>query len=180
MAEVRDGTSRQVARDAAERYFGPHCATSARRHCLAKHPALRSGCSSHRVDRLCSMGQDCRLATMEPLFDMDCELVGWVDVGRNVFNLDLEWVAYISHDHAWSAETSNWMGPVRGTVCMDEAGHVVAWSPGTPVSGAKAAACSRAPRPPRPPRPPGPPRPPRPSTPIGGWSQLSFAGWLAL
>ena len=47
---------------------------------------------------------------MFPLFDKDSELVGWTDPGKHIFDQDMNWVAYISHNHAWSAETGNWLG----------------------------------------------------------------------
>jgi hypothetical protein len=36
--------------------------------------------------------------------------VGWIDPGKHIFDQNMNWVAYISHNHAWSAETGNWLG----------------------------------------------------------------------
>ena len=66
---------------------------------------------------------------MEPLFDSDCELVGWLDPLRHIFDTDLNWVAFISVGHAWSSDSGNWLGPVPGLICLDQSGKVVAWSP---------------------------------------------------
>ncbi|GAH33871.1 unnamed protein product, partial [marine sediment metagenome] len=55
---------------------------------------------------------------MEPLFDKDCELVGWIDPMRHIFDTNMNWVAYISNGHVWSSETENWLGPVLGLLCL--------------------------------------------------------------
>ena len=65
---------------------------------------------------------------MEPLFDRNCELVAWIDPLRNIFDTDLNWVAYIRNGHAWSSDTGNWLGPVPGVLCLDQTGKVVAWN----------------------------------------------------
>jgi len=71
---------------------------------------------------------------LEPLFDKDCNLVGWIDPGRHIFDTDMNWIAYISGGHGRSAETGNWLGPVRGLLCFDHSGRVVAWNPEERVS----------------------------------------------
>jgi hypothetical protein len=120
---------------------------------------------------------------MEPLFDENCELIGWIDPRSHIFDIDLNWVAYISRGHAWSTESGNWLGPVPGLICLDQYGCVVAWNPKEQVAGSprppRPPWAPRAPKPPRPPRPPQPPRPPRPPQPVGGWSDLSFRAWLS-
>lgn len=120
---------------------------------------------------------------MFPLFDKDSELVGWMDPGKHIFDQNMNWVAYISHNHAWSAETGNWLGPVPGLICLDTSGRVVAWNPKEHISGtarpARPARAARAARPSRPARSARPARPARPATPAGGWSSLSFWGWLS-
>jgi len=37
---------------------------------------------------------------MHPLFDKDCELVGWIDPMNHIFDTDMNWVAYVSGGHA--------------------------------------------------------------------------------
>jgi hypothetical protein len=72
---------------------------------------------------------------MEPLFDSRCELVGWIDPGRYIFDDSINWVAYLSGGHAWSAITGNWLGPVHHLVCLDTNGNVVVWNPADLVAG---------------------------------------------
>lgn len=120
---------------------------------------------------------------MEPLFDQNCECVGWVDPTQHIFDVDLNWVAYLSAGHAWSVDSGNWCGPVPGLICLDQSGRVVAWNPNAQVSGTvrpvRPPRAARSPKPARPARPAKPARPPRPPTPAGGWSDLTFAQWLA-
>lgn len=120
---------------------------------------------------------------MEPLFDKDCELVGWIDPMRHIFDTDVNWVAYISNGHAWSSKTGNWLGPVLGLLCLDQAGKVVVWNPKEQVKGtarpARPARAARVARPARPAKPARPARPAIPATPTGGWSQGTFWAWLS-
>ena len=53
------------------------------------------------------------------LFDRNCELIGWIEPGHNIFDTSINWIAYISGGHAWSSATGNWIGPVNGTTCLD-------------------------------------------------------------
>jgi hypothetical protein len=117
------------------------------------------------------------------LFDKDCDLVGWINPGNHIFNTDMDWVAYLANGHSWSANSGNWLGPVKGLLCQDQDGRPVAWNPKEAVSGsprpARPARAARAARPARPARPATPARPARPATPAGGWSPHSFYAWLA-
>ena len=114
-----------------------------------------------------------------PLFDKDCDLVAWIHPGEHIFSVDMDWVAYLANDHAWSAENGNWLGPVNGLLCLDHGGHPVAWNPKESVKGSSAPSRpSRAPRTSRPSRPSRPSSPSRPSTPSGGWSSMSFYAWV--
>ena len=82
---------------------------------------------------------------MTPLFDQHSQLVAWMSQGgRHIFGTDMQWLAYVSGGHAWSAETGNWLGSVPGFTCRDTNGHPVAWNPSNSVLGT--------PRPPRPQR----------------------------
>ena len=42
------------------------------------------------------------------LFDKDCDLVGWIRPGDHIFDIDMEWVAYIRNGQAWSAVSGDW------------------------------------------------------------------------
>ena len=60
-----------------------------------------------------------------PLFDKDCNLIAWLDSSKNIFDTDMQWIAYISSNHIWSSSSGNWLGPIEGTVCYDmEVGRV--------------------------------------------------------
>ena len=121
--------------------------------------------------------------SLEPLFNKDCELVGWIEPDEHIFDTSMQWVAYVRNDHAWSADNGNWLGAVEGLVCRDTSGKPLAWNPEQVVSGTprppKPPKAPRSPKPPRPSKPPKPPKPPKPSTPPGGWSTLSFRAWMA-
>ncbi len=120
---------------------------------------------------------------LKPLFDKDCELVGWISPGEHIFDTNLNWVAYIKRNNAWSAETGNWLGPVRGLLCYDSSGKVVAWNPEEKIT-----AIIRPVRPPketmplrplRPLRPLMPSKPLRPTISSRDWSDLTFWNWLS-
>jgi hypothetical protein len=120
---------------------------------------------------------------MKPLFNKDSELVGWMnDNHEHIFDTNMNWVAYISNGHAWSAKTGNWCGPVNGYNCLDRNGKVVAWSIGqivqgsvTPVTPVRAV---KAVTPIKPVKPVNPVKPVKPLTPVGGWSVLTFSAWV--
>ena len=120
---------------------------------------------------------------MYPLFNKDCDLVGWIDPMSHIFDTEMNWVAYLAGGHAWSSETGNWLGPVPGLICLDQSGHVVAWNPEEKIAGtarpARPARAARVARPARPARPANPARPARPATPAGGWAEISFWAWLS-
>jgi len=68
-----------------------------------------------------------------PLFDQDCELMAWIEPGRHIFDSDMNWIAYLANNQAWSAESGNWLGAVRGLLCMDNSGKPVLWNPNEQV-----------------------------------------------
>lgn len=120
---------------------------------------------------------------MFPLFDCNQELVAWISPGKNIFDTDMNWVAYIHNGHIWSSGTGNWIGPITDSlVCLDTNGRVVAWNNPNKVEGIpkppRPPRTPRSPRPPRPARPARPSRPARPPRPSRGWSSLSFDEWL--
>lgn len=120
---------------------------------------------------------------LEPLFDRENTFVGWADPAGHIFDSEVHWVAFISNGHAWSPETGNWLGPVRGLGCYDRAGQVVAWCPRQMVTRLNAVPRpSRSPRPLRPIRPLRPVRPLSPVRPLtanGAWSSIPFHEWLS-
>jgi len=63
-----------------------------------------------------------------PLFDNDCELVGWTRPDEHIFSTSMDWLAYIQNGHAWSAKTGNWLESVKGMLCLDQRGNPVAWN----------------------------------------------------
>ena len=89
---------------------------------------------------------------MISIFDRDTDLIAWLNNdARHLFGTDMNWVAYISGGHLWSADTGNWLGPLRGTTLLDQAGRPVGWHPGDGVaSSARPARPARAARAARP------------------------------
>ncbi|MGG3758198.1 4-fold beta flower protein [Bacillus anthracis] len=116
-----------------------------------------------------------------PLFDSDINHVGWIEPGEHIFDTNMNWVAYISDNHAWSSDSGNWLGPVNHLVCLDKSGKVVLWNPDGEIAGTlrplRPVRALRALRPLKPLRQPRPLRPSRPLRPIHGWSDLSFIAW---
>lgn len=119
---------------------------------------------------------------MISIFDRNAELIAWLsNDGKHLFDADMNWVAYASGGHLWSAETGNWLGPLQGTTLLDQSGRPVGWHPGDGVGSsgrpARPGRAARSARPARPPRPARPAKPARPATPAGGWSDMTFLGW---
>ena len=104
---------------------------------------------------------------MTPLFDKDCNLMGWMEPGKYIFDTGMNWVAFIDGDNVWSAETGNWLGQVYGRNIRDTQGKTVFWNPDQDIENTL---------PPLPPvRPLRPQQPLQPLTPLEGWSEL---GWI--
>ena len=72
---------------------------------------------------------------LHPLFDKDCDLQGWIDPGQHIYDTGMNWVAYISGNNAWSADSGDWLGELHGLLCLDKSGHPVAWNPQQAVVG---------------------------------------------
>jgi hypothetical protein len=119
---------------------------------------------------------------MIPLYDKDCNLIAWLKMNEHIFSTNMDWIAFIKNRQAWSAETGNWLGPINGSICLDQTGRVVAWSPGEKIQGSlrpiTPIRAIRAIKPIRPIRPITPIKPIRPIAPLGGWSLQSFFEWV--
>jgi hypothetical protein len=115
---------------------------------------------------------------LKPLYNKECDLVGWLDPERHIFGTTLNWVAYISDGHAWCAISGNWAGPVNLGICLDHTGRVIAYNPEASITEtsqpARPERATRAERPVRPARPTRPVRSARPVIPTDSWSPLSF------
>lgn len=122
------------------------------------------------------------ISVLKPLFDKNCEFIGWIEPEKHIFNQDMDWVAYISDSNAWSAVTGNWIGSVHDSVCLDTSGKIIAWSTGTNVRSisrpSRPNRAVSAPKPPRPERPEAPEKPEKPEVPADEWSSWSIGQWL--
>lgn len=118
---------------------------------------------------------------MTPIFDQNAQLAGWFD-GENIFDLNLEWVAFLSDDHFFSSNTLSWLGPIHDGSLLDRNGKPVAWLEGASPSGTLKPLTPLRPlkplKPLRPLRPLNPLRPLKPLNPLGGWSTLVWNQWL--
>lgn len=117
-----------------------------------------------------------------PLFDKDSDLVAWIEPGKSIFDLEMNWVAYIANGNLWSAKTNKWLGPVSGLLCFDTKGKPVLWNPKEQIRAIPAPLRPLNPLRPltplKPLKPLKPLRPLRPLTPLGGWSALSYYSWV--
>lgn len=118
---------------------------------------------------------------MDPLFDRFGRLVAWLR-GDNIFDPEMNWVAFRSSGNLFSRTSVAWLGPVDGDTIYDRKGRPVALTDGatpdrrdTPVP------------PPRPVSPLMPQRPlatkqhRRPTRPIpvnAPWSDLSWSQYV--
>ena len=118
---------------------------------------------------------------MTPVHDARTELLGWFD-GTNLFDLNLDWVAFHRAGHLFSSVDAEWLGPLHAGSLLDRSGRVFAWLAGTTPAGSLSPARPMRPMRPLPPRrplfPPKPLRPAPPLNPVGGWSGLSWLEWL--
>jgi hypothetical protein len=119
---------------------------------------------------------------LTPLFSPGCDLVGWMQPHKFLFDADMAYVAFLTNGHAWSARSGLWLGPVIGSHVFDIEGRPVAWNPREPLRGVgkplRPVNVVRAVSPVRPARPVMPPRPLAAPVLPGGWSPLTFAEWL--
>jgi hypothetical protein len=115
---------------------------------------------------------------MKPLFDAASNLVGWVsDDGKNIYNTNMHWSAYVVGENAWNARNDKWIGPVVNGNFHDRSGRPIAWR-NSKVSSVMPPMQPMTPmRPMTPMTPMQPMTPMRPMTlmtPMGGWSRSTF------
>ena len=119
---------------------------------------------------------------MEALFNSHTKFVGWIYRDKYILDADLNWVAFIDHDHAWSAKTVHWLGPMDGLNCLDCFGHPVAWHPSLRIRALPSRAMTVTPKVPASPAKQAsrtsPATPATPETPVGGWSRMTWSQWL--
>lgn len=118
---------------------------------------------------------------MTPIFDKHVQLSGWFD-GENIFDLYLNWVAFLSGGNLFSSITLSWLGPMNEGSFLDINGKPVAWLYGTSPSGSLKPLQPLKPLKPltplKPLKPLNPLRPLKPLSPLGGWSTLEWSQWI--
>jgi hypothetical protein len=72
---------------------------------------------------------------VKPLFDSNCDLVGWIAPGQHIWDANMEMGGLHFRGPCMSADTGNWLGPVNGLVCLGQSGRVVARNPEQAVAG---------------------------------------------
>lgn len=100
---------------------------------------------------------------MTPIFDSNCDVIAWFD-GKNFFDEDIEWVAFLQSGNCFSVENLDWLGALHEGSLLDTNGKPVGWLQGKSPSGTLPLL--------------KPLRPLRPLRPLGEWSNLSFNQWL--
>lgn len=119
----------------------------------------------------------------DPLYDKKANFVGWLVEYENVFDKNLNWVAYIFNNFIWAKETGLWIGELRGTNLLDRRGKIVAWSTSGPVVGGigfDEGPINFGPpiQPVKPLTNKPPVHPDEAPEPSGEWSELTFEEWL--
>ena len=116
---------------------------------------------------------------MKALFDSRSYLVGWIsDDHAYIYDTKMRWVGYVIEENAWNSQSSRWIGPVVNGNIHDQAGRPIVWSNSdlssiTPPTHPMIAIKPLTPMTPMRPMTPMPPL--TLVTPMGGWSQNSFA-----
>ena len=109
---------------------------------------------------------------MTPIYDRHTELSGWFD-GENIFDLNLNWVAFLNDGNFFSSDSLHWLGPFNEGSLLDRNGKPVLWLDGATPRGALKPFI-----PLRPLKPLTPLRTLKPLNPLGGWSKLNWDQWL--
>ena len=66
---------------------------------------------------------------MMALFSPNTDLVGWLNDGGFIFDLNLAAVAFVRGEHAFAYPSCSWLGSVEATTLMDRSGKPVAFNP---------------------------------------------------
>jgi hypothetical protein len=118
---------------------------------------------------------------LTPVFDSEANLVAWFD-GANVFDLEMNWVAFHSSGHLFSPHSVTWLGPFSKGSFLDRSGKPVAWLGGSAPSSTLKPLTPLRPLKPlaplKPLKPLTPLRPLKPLAPIGGWSPVPWNRWI--
>ena len=48
---------------------------------------------------------------MQAIIDKNCDLVGWLN-GNHLFNTNMDWIAFHTNNHFFSADNLNWVGSI--------------------------------------------------------------------
>jgi hypothetical protein len=118
---------------------------------------------------------------MTPIFDKSTALICWFD-GENLFDLNLDWVAFHRNGHVFSVASLTWLGSLNEGAFRDRNGKAIAWLDGSsPSSGLKPLTPLKPLKPLeplKPLKPLNPLKPLQPLTPLGGWSALNWQQWV--
>ena len=118
---------------------------------------------------------------MKPIFDKHVQLCGWFD-GENIFDLNLNWVAFLDSGNTFAASTLSWLWPLNEGSFLDRLGKPVAWLEGSNPNGTTKPLTPLKPlkplQPLRPLKPLTPLKPLNPLPPPGGWSGLGWTQWF--
>lgn len=119
---------------------------------------------------------------MEPLFDKNCSLVAWIEDYKYIFDIHMNWIAFVVEDNVFASKNCEWLGPINDYNCLDKTGKVVAWNPDHEVKGSSVPYTPYTPYKPYAPHTPYTPCTPytpyTPYTPLGGWSKLKWEDWI--
>ena len=119
---------------------------------------------------------------MKPLYDKDCNLVGWIEKRKNIYNTNLDWVAFVERGNIFAAKDCEWLGIIKNYNCIDKEGKVIAWTPKHKVKGTLKPFEPIKPLPQFPPFKPIEPlipnKPTEPIPPIDGWSEIEWSEWI--
>ncbi len=118
---------------------------------------------------------------MKAIFDKSSNLVGWIEK-EHVFDLNLNWIAFLSNGNIFSSNKVKWLGPFNQGSFLDRDGKPVAWIEGVKPSGTLKPLVPTTPfrpfTPLRPLNPLKPLKPLQPLVPLGGWSKISWEMYL--
>lgn len=118
---------------------------------------------------------------MTAIFDVNLQVVGWIDERGYIFSNSLEWIAFIENSYVFSRNCV-WLGGMyRGTI-VDKLGKPLAWlsevTPESTLRLLKPLTPLKPLSPLKPLRPLTPLTPLRPLRPIGGWSSLTWIQFI--